>query len=256
MADKNIVAPTPTTRIDPDPIILGPESIDNILKAVGEQFIPLNLDRLVLASELQSSAAEYRRSVKRAAIAPDRKRRLQKISKAAKRIRTLLDDDVCVWIADHRRAEHLFLDDAPHGPCEEIVRKAPDDEDVRKTMERLIQDVESFLEFVIRGDGVRPPDLFRTIDGDIKSYSRSDRSRFEHFAGLILPNLYKSHFAAEPTFTWRSSDGEAEGPFVRFAHRVLIELGFRHNGQEYTKSSIVTALSDARRDVVRRSRNR
>jgi hypothetical protein len=251
VAAKIIKAPMPSISIEPESITLSSVAIENILEALGKQFVPPNLDRQRLASELQYSAEEYRRSVRRAELAPDRKSRLKKISKAARQIRALLNDDICDWIAQHRRTGHLFYF-AEDEPTETDARKVPDDEDVRKTMERFIEAVDSFLKSVIDGDRTEPPDLLETKGGDIKSFYHGERSRFERLAGIVLPEVFRDHFAVEPRFSRRFSDNEAEGPFVRFAHKALIELGIRHNGREYSKHSIVTALSNARRNVVRR----
>jgi hypothetical protein len=77
-----------------------------------------------------------------------------------------------------------------------------------------------------------------------------DQSVFELFVGVALPRIFEKHFKRAAGRS-RVRDQEVDGPFVRFAHRALIELGFKNKNKAYSRETIAKALTLAR---SRRSR--
>ena len=65
----------------------------------------------------------------------------------------------------------------------------------------------------------RPGDLAERIRAKLGM----SRSPLQWLAGELLPAVYSTHFGKEAGIS-RSLDGTLSGPYIRFAHQVLVEL--------------------------------
>jgi hypothetical protein len=89
---------------------LDASAVERILAAVGERFVPADLDKLKLAEDLATCFTVYCSAVQRRSDKPikDRIRRLNSIQKAAKRFEgQLMPDDIWDWSDRYSECELL-----------------------------------------------------------------------------------------------------------------------------------------------------
>ena len=214
---------------------LDASAVERILAAVGEKFIPLDLDKQKLVTDLASCLATYssaaqRRSDKQT---KDRVRRLKSIQNAAKRLeRQLVPDDIWDWSDRYSECEYL-------------------QNEVKYLINRLdleINDLTFELEW--------GPDWHEAIRRNLAPRALADRwkarSPFEWVAGHFLPELFRTHFGKKPTVNRRK--GVPDSPAIRFIERALIELEITNRGRPYSRESIAKALTDVRTGRARNKR--
>ncbi|RWG90558.1 hypothetical protein [Mesorhizobium sp.] len=188
--------------------------IDRILNAVGAEHFPENLDRMELIRGLDLCEQWYREAI----LYSTRKRellhegRLAAISKTAKRLRLLLDDE----------------------------KKAQSVNGVRSPLPQ-ISETQELLGTLVKATERR---LSRreTQNGPYAAYQRSFRkwSPFEWLVGRWLPLVYMEIGATDP--------GRLEAlvaknsPYVRFVSSVLTELDVKRGIRPYSRASIVKAV--------------
>ncbi len=226
---------TLSTKQDPDNAPpLGPESADRVLAAVGKHFVPLELDSNPIFHEIRSEqllrhlkwcAIWYRDAVEFSSskLEKDQIHRLTKIRNMAIRLYDLLSDD-------SRRFLSRLLPPSEGAPGADV--------------KRLIEAVDRQLA-AERESGHR---------GSYKDSFR-DCSAFEWLAGKHLPLVYKHIFCKDPGFS-RSASQQPDGPYIRFAEKVLDELKIKNGIKRYSREAIARALSDARAGRARRKRRR
>jgi hypothetical protein len=77
-------------------------------------------------------------------------------------------------------------------------------------------------------------------------------SAFDWLVGEHLPEIYEEHFGT-PATVGRSTNGQADSPYIRFAVRALADLGIKGpRGKAYAGESIIKAISLARNRGTRR----
>jgi hypothetical protein len=210
-------------------------AVQRILAAVGEKFIPPDLDKQKLVTDLASCLATYSSAVQRRSDKPtkDRVRRLKSIQNAAKRLeRQLVPDDIWDWSDRFSECERL-------------------QEEVKYLIERVDLEIED-LTFELRWG----PDWLENIRRGLAPRALADRwkarSPFEWVAGHYLPELFRTHFGRKPTFN--RGKGVPDSPAIRFIERALTELGITNRGRPYSRGSIAKALTDARTGRARNKR--
>jgi hypothetical protein len=216
---------------------LDASAVERILAAVGAKFIPPDLDKQKLVTDLASCLAIYSSAVQRRSDKPtkDRIHRLKSIQKAAKRFeRQLMPDDVWDW--SDRYSECEFL----QSEIEYLIKR----------LDSEIEDLTWELEW---GPW---PDVREAIRRNLNPRDLANRwkvrSPFEWVAGHYLPELFRTHFGRKPTFNRRK--GVPDSPAIRFIERGLTELGITNRGRPYSRESIAKALTDARTGRARNKR--
>jgi len=76
------------------------------------------------------------------------------------------------------------------------------------------------------------------------------RSPFEWLAGTYLAEDYRVCFGREPTLQ-RDTDGELNGPYIRFVEQVLVEFDVKNGSRRFGREAIAKALTDARKGRYR-----
>ena len=209
-------------------------AVERILAAVGENFIPPDLDKQELHIGLVSCLTIYSCAVQRRSDKPTKDRiwRLKSFQNAAKRLeRQLVPDDIWDWSDTYSECERL-------------------QEEVKYLINRLDLEIDD-LTFELQWG----PDWHENIRRGLTPRALADRwksrSPFEWVAGHYLPELFRTHFRRKPTFKRRKD--VPDSPAVRFIERALTELGITNRGRPYSRESIAKALTDAR---TGRSRNK
>jgi hypothetical protein len=212
---------------------LDASAVERILAAVGEKFIPPELDKQNLATDLASCFKQYsyaveRRSEKRT---KDRIRRLKSIQKPATQlVRQLVQDSIWDWSDTYSECEYLQTE-------------------VQMLINRLGSEIEN-LTFELNWG----PNWREAIRLNVSPRALADswkaRSPFEWMAGHYLPDLFRTHFGTKPTFHRRK--GVPDSPAIRFIEGSLAELRITKSGRPYSRESIAKALTDVR---VGRARN-
>ena len=216
--------------LDQEP--LDSTAVERILAAVGEKFVPADLDKLKLSKDLEACFTVYCSAVQRRSDKPtkDRIRRLNSIQKAAKRFeRQLAPDDIWDWKDRYSECEYL------HDNVENLIR----------LLDLEIADQQFELEW--------GPDWREAIHLNLPPKTPTDRWRarspFEWIAGHFLPEVFRTHFGRKPTFHRQKVP---DSPAIRFIEWSIIELGITNSGRPYSRESIAKALTDARTGRVRR----
>ena len=193
-------------------------SIDRILAAVGESFVPPTLDQRALRYHLGWCATSYlTRTQLRAPALNKQRRQFGAITKTGKRLKQLLSDaDVWRSISGEVPEDHA----CPQRAVEDVVRAA----------ERSM------------------PGLTARNERPIEDFNRC--SPFEWLAGERLPRLYLQYFAQKAGIS--RIDGRVDGPYVRFVEQVLIEFNIMWRGRPYAPEAIAGALTYARSGRTRR----
>jgi hypothetical protein len=215
---------------------LDPTAVERIVAAVGEKFVPADLDKLKLAEDLATCFTVYCSAVQRRSDKPikDRIRRLNSIQKAAKRFeRQLAPDDIWDWKDRYSECEYI-------------------DDHVKNLIHRLdleIADLQFELEW--------GPDWHEAIRLNVSAKTLKDRWRAhspsEWIAGHYLPEVFRTHFGTTVTFHRRK--GVPDSPAIRFIGQALIELQITKSGRLYSRESIAKAISDVRTLRTRRRRS-
>jgi hypothetical protein len=210
-------------------------AVERILAAVGEKFIPPDLDKQKLVTGLASCLATYSSAVQRRLdkTTKDRIRRLKSIQNAAKGLnQELVPDDIWDWSDMYSECERL-------------------QEEVKYLIERVDSEIDD-LTFELEWG----PDWLENIRLGLAPRALADRwkarSPFEWVAGNYLPELFRTHFGRRPTFNRRK--GVPDSPAIRFIERALTELGITNRGRPYSRGSIAKALTDVRTGRARNKR--
>jgi hypothetical protein len=203
-------------------------AVERILAAVGEKFIPPDLDKQKLVTDLASCLATYSSAVQRRSDKPtkDRIHRLKSIQEAAERLqKQLVPDDVWDWSDRYSECELLQME------VKDLIR----------SLDLEIADLNFELQW--------GPDWREASPRSLLDRWRA-RSPFEWVAGHYLREVFETHFRTQATFHRRK--GVPDSPAIRFIEQALIELKITKSGRAYTRESIAKALSDARSGRVRR----
>jgi hypothetical protein len=189
--------------------------LDSVLRAVGEKFIPRDLDRAALIRCIELCERRYGDAVRFKSKRHERIeiRKLEMIRKAAKRLEQLLGDvDLRQWA--------IGLSEPP--PPEETL-----------TTKQLVEAIDRELK------GQRERD--RSYADTFKKFSP-----FDWLVCVYLPDVYELNFRKAPGIS-------VDSPYARFAESVLHELKIlRRNGAPYKRATIARALSSARAGRIRR----
>jgi hypothetical protein len=157
-------------------------------------------------------------------LARKREKRLKQICKAAETIAAMDDDSWNLLLG--RRC--CF---APSDPYRE---------DPRETARRLIQDVDRTFR-----PPVRPEDYAPDVEGLV-----SPGSPFKRLAGRRLVAVFKKHFPGVRAGYTRT-ENSLDGPYIRFAELVLVELKIKNGDIPYARRSIADALTDVENGRLR-----
>jgi hypothetical protein len=200
-------------------------SLNRVVNAVGDKFIPDNLNKSALREGLEW-CAEWRHTAAQGRLSKLSKHKfsqLGKIQKVAKRLALLLSDD------------YVWLDISAKLP---LQQRSPRD---------AVNDLVKAVGKVLKQQRVRAGAPIETSDF-------AQRSPFEWLVGEHLPELFNRHFARRARLS--RNQGRPDGPYIRFAERVLLELEIKHQGRPYTREAIARALTATRKGLIRRRRNR
>jgi hypothetical protein len=212
-------------------------AVERILAAVGEKFIPPDLDKLKLAEDLATCFTGYSSAVQRRSDKPtkDRIHRLKSIQKAAKRFEgQLMPDDVWDWSDSYSECELL------QSEVEYLIKR----------LDSEIEDLTWELEWGPWQDFREA--IRRNLSARALANRWKVRSPFEWVAGHFLPELFRTHFGKKPTFSrWK---GVPDSPAIRFIERALIELEITNRGRPHSRESIAKALTDVRTGRARNKR--
>ena len=136
--------------------------------------------------------------------------------------------------------------------------------EVRRAADKL-NDLLSDSEGLSLGFAPRITPMIEAIDRQLASVTDSKgpdlayrdsfrkRSAFEWFIGQHLPLVFQ-HIFCQPAGISRGARPQPDGPYIRFAESALRELQITNRGHFYSRESIARALSDARKERVRRKR--
>lgn len=199
-------------------------AVARIVRATGLDVTDIDYQKLGSDLESNLTVSMGIREATGPKVAKHTEKQLGSIARAAKRLKALLPQghDDPVWT---RISANLDIRES----------------DPRTGLDRLIAAVDKALP---------PPgsEANRRVGGLLTGLSA-----FEIFAGLGLPRIFEDHFKCEATLR-RRSNGELYGPYISFALRALIELGFTANGKPYSAESIARAKRVAsRRRTPRRA---
>lgn len=198
-----------------------------ILAAVPKDARPTDLDLAALVRGVTLCATWYREARRYGTDAAIERyqARLSSIAKASRKLQKLIRDDDETRLYDNSSvARRLMRDDA----------------DIMVMLSKLDTLVSSELKRQEKKSGLPDPSI---------SYRQSLRSRsaIEWLAGHWLPFLY---FSAKFTPVGRLLDEDSS--LAAFVHAVLTELNITHNGQRYSKATIVKAFAMTTKGRVRR----
>jgi len=87
--------------------------------------------------------------------------------------------------------------------------------------------------------------LLKAFNPELTTFAlRGSRNLLTHLVGE-LAGIYAYHFGKKPGYTTDPSNGETDGPFIRFVEQTLHEFGITRDGnQPYMRSSIADALTN------------
>jgi hypothetical protein len=196
-----------------------------ILRAIGQ---PDGLDVEDLRHDLDHAGTWFLVATRYRTGRPKREARLnlQKLSKAARRLQTLLRNE---------RAWELI---APFLHYRQ--------EDPRIALDRLVGAVDRALE---------PPPPPTPLDIEAgrafaKALGIGELSPFEWLVGRHLPKIFEKHFGEVATA--RRAEGTPNTRYLRFAGLSLAAMSIRNRGRPYSPESIVRAMTLAKHDGARR----
>ena len=212
--------------------------VDNVLDAIGREFVPASIDLAEFDYEIGwaftisktvdelSAHAEWKAGYAHA----------EKIRHAGKRLSTLLSDENGDWVT--KREVHP-TDNNPN-----LISLSADFwssrhtsiSEFRKNLDLLIRHAEKLVKDA-EDRGIRNG----SPTGD---YFDSSHSTFEQLVGEHLAEVYREFICREPGVA-RTPDGKAGGPYVRFISAVLKFEGITYNGRPYATESIATAWAKA-----------
>jgi hypothetical protein len=213
---------------------LGSESVDHIFDAVGHLQHPPHLDsnpafhqirKELMFRHLKWCAIWYRDAVELSSTRFERDQisRLNNIRKAAKALDKLLSDDMGRF-----KSRAVPLSDGS----------------VRVPVKHLIEATER--ELAHRSKLGSEPGPERAYRDEFRKCSA-----FEWFIGNHLPLVFRQIFCRAPGIS-RDSNQQPDGPFIRFAEKVLEELKITNGGAPYSREAIARALTTARKGQSRR----
>jgi hypothetical protein len=205
--------------------VITPDGLNRILKAVGKEYCPKNLDRQALVRGIDECIELYCEALKFHNNKYEMSQRgpLETALDLAKRLRQLMKDD-SVWHDDRWR--HA----SPQTPRVAI-----------QSLEVLVAQklAQQAYDHDYEDSEVSWRDSFQLW------------SPFETLVGDWLPVLY-----AELGFPNANSPDELaskNGPFIRFARAIAYELDVKMNGRPYAASSFIRAVKNVAAGNVRRA---
>jgi hypothetical protein len=209
--------------VDGDKVVT-PDSLNKILKAVGKEHCPKNLDRQALARGINECMELYCAALKfhNDKYEMSQRRHLELVLGRAKRLRQLMKDD------------SLWHDDL----WQYLSNKASP----AQTPRAAIQALEALIACELAERAYDKDDVETSY-----RHSFQARSPFEALFGDWLPLLYTE--LGFPNGRLASKDG----PFVRFARAVADELKLKKNGRPYAANSFIKAVKNVAAGNVRRA---
>jgi hypothetical protein len=197
-------------------------AVERILKAVGEKFVPANIDRATLQQDLERRGYLYGLTVEinNLTLARRREKQLTRMRNACNRL-LKMDDDVWDLITGTRAAF-----------------RGPHNEDPRHAIQCLVVDIDRTF---------RPPfGPEHWVAGDESLGLSDEGSPFERLVGKDLPIVFAKHFPGKRA-GYTVSDVLVDGPYIRFAERVLVALNITNRGIPYARHSIADAVTKYRK---------
>lgn len=224
-----------------------------ILRRLGDG-VPASIDIRAFAADLDSALVMWAvlDEVKDDALRKRRARYRDRVTKAARRLKELLNDkEHGAWFHERiavsfmrrgsKRTERTRAVDESGKPIEFIARSL----DPAATLARFKGDLEKLINIAPEKstrDSRRGKDSRK-----IKPFNFEKRSHFEALVGHALAEVYRSHFERPPGASVSRSG--KPGPYVRFVMATLAVEGIvKSNGKPYEASSVVAAWKKARID--------
>ena len=209
-------------------LIIGPTGLDRILKSVGKEHCPKNLDSHALVRGMDECIELYGAALKfhNDKYEMSQRRHLKLVLGRAKRLRRLMKED------------DLWHD----GLWQYLAKKASP----AQTPRAAIQALEVLIESELAERAYDEDDVETSY-----RHSFQARSPFEALFGDWLPLLY-----AELGFQNAKSLDELaskNGPFIRFARAIADELKLKKNGRPYAANSFIKAVRNVAAGNVRRA---
>jgi hypothetical protein len=194
---------------------LDEHSIDRIIEAVGDRYVPATLDKSSLRRAIQKSdiKAEIISAHRHGARTPNWRKRLKQFREMAK--------PLALWFEVKDDATDII---------EEVWSKSirqPDGWPLA-LLTGVIVDVCEACEDTLR-------------NADVKLSQWGNPTANEWLAGVELPCVFEEHFLGKPGGS-RNIAGKAGGPCVRFIASTMLELG-----KPYSPESILRAMTRLRR---------
>jgi hypothetical protein len=188
--------------------------VDRILAAVGEKFIPAQLNKAALVRGFVLCRRWYRRALYLSSDEPEKTliRQLEQTRKTAKRLEQLLASDDIQSL--------LFWWFSP-------------EDSLKANVSLLVVKIDEAL---ADGPGWRKelyPESFKAL------------SAFDWLAGLYLPDVFELAFGRPPSTS-------ESGPTIRFVEAALAELKITKGGKPYSRASIARAIRNLRAGRIRR----
>jgi len=188
------------------------EALTRILDAVGRKFIPANLDLDGLRADIQL-AAWWWMQITGEKNRPARLRQIQDIRQAAEDLKRLLEEDV---------QSGLALSKYPFTGSDPLT---------------ILNQLTNYVNRVLE-----PLDGMRTRLVPLKG------SAF-YWVMLSLMEAYEKYFQRKAGISRHPVDGNAYGPFIRFADAALRELKIFNDGKPYSDETIARAVTALKRAV-------
>jgi hypothetical protein len=191
--------------------------VDEILNAVGRQFVPRWINRRRLRQDIDWCLTvwqtEHLTSPASARTLVDQ---LGKIARTAKNLRGLFPTETKTPAVE----DHL------ESPLDLLMRRIATEYSLqRSSFSAFLADLDWFA-----NEMPRLAEKMKSADAP-----RLNTNVINYLCGKKLPAIFKKHFKKKP--------GMGRGPYPRFACAVLNSLGITHNGKPYSMGTVTQALA-------------
>jgi hypothetical protein len=202
--------------------------IEGLIKHVGTDLAPLDLDRRKLKQDVEWAGTRYR------------SRRLSGSTATANKRRKWLN-----WTKSITAKLQTALKDEENARWFNIAAPAT------LSTEECI----SFTGLLAALDGLHG-EITKQLSGRPLNAFELTRSPFEYLAGELMPTIFSRHFRRTIGISRSADNGKPQGPLFRFVRAGVDLLGITNNGKRYKDEAIARAIRDTKTRPSRRKHPR